>query len=183
MRLCRRMPSVVPVVLSDAISRHIIPSVVMGLRSDKCLSGFLKNNIQVRIGFGHGVSSVSCGCISAYYWIKERILLGLLPLYWTSLSYSWGLWVHPNYLGVKNPSFSGMNPKYNIIPLGYSCGMVYWLLSTYQLGFTSKHVTHPPYFFFATHRPELSAASMVTVLQRLWKIKQSLGKFTLYNEI
>ena len=57
----------VPVVLSDAISRHIISSVVMGLRSDKCLSGFFKNNTQVRIGFGHGVSSVSCGCISAYY--------------------------------------------------------------------------------------------------------------------
>jgi hypothetical protein len=56
--------------------------------------------------------------------------------------------VHPNYLGVKNPFFSGMNPKYNIIPLGRSCGMVYWLLSTYQLGVTSKHVTHPPYVFF-----------------------------------
>lgn len=109
MRLYRRMPQVIQIVLSEAISRHVIPSVPMGPWSHKCLSVFIKKQ-QVRIGFGHGVSSVFLWlCI--YYWIKQRILRCCL-------------WVHPNYFGVKNHPFLAMDPKYNITPLTSSCGMV-----------------------------------------------------------
>ena len=121
MCLCRRMPWVVPVVLSAA-----------------CLV-LSKNNIRVRRGFGHCVSF-----LVVYLPIESKRGYCLGCYHHTELHCPMGLVSASRWLWDQEPLFL----LHKIIPLGYSCPMVTVHLATGVN--SSKRDTNPPYFFCNT---------------------------------